>query len=65
MLKPWLDSPEKPNLFSFTATKLACRNDGEGNHVAMCRSRQLTLGGNLGCESSGAGACWQTVEGGW
>ena len=36
-LKPWIESPENPNLFYLSVTKLAGRNDGEGGHKVMCR----------------------------
>ena len=36
-LKPWIESPEKPNLFYLSVTKLVGRNDGEGCHKVMCR----------------------------
>ena len=35
-LKPWIESPEKPN-YSISVTKLAGRNNGEGGHKVMCR----------------------------
>ena len=33
----WEGRGGDPNLFYLIATKLACRNDGEGDHEVMCR----------------------------
>ena len=42
LLKPWFATAEMPILFCFTATEMACTNDG-GDHEVMYRWRQLTL----------------------
>ena len=45
LLRTWLNSAEWPNLFSLIATKLACRDNGEGGGV----------GGELGGEGGRRG----------
>ena len=36
VMKPWFDSPEKPNLVYLIAMELACRNDDEEDQEVMC-----------------------------
>ena len=43
VMKPWFDSPEKPNLVYLIAMELACRNDEEEDQEVMCSWCQLTL----------------------
>ena len=74
LLRTWLNSAEWPNLFSPIATKLACRDNGEGGGVGggvgrrggekRGRSWLLQIERNWGCGNSGTSAlsdCWGWV----
>ena len=65
LLKPWFATAEMPMLFCFTATEMACTNDG-GDHGVMYRWRQLTLAEWEGLMMWGrwGWSMWQTVKDG-
>ena len=66
LLKPWFATAEMPILFCFTATEMACTNDG-GDHEVMYRWRQLTLAEWEGLMMWGrwGWSMWQTVKDGY
>ena len=50
-LNTWFDTPEMPNLFCLTSTKLACTNDGGGEsraYVKVTSTDSCRIGGVVG-----------------